>query len=67
MTRALPAGSLSAQSAFTPSTRRDGVSPFEIAFARNKRAAGVSWDAIANMLGRRMHDLREVCRAAGVL
>lgn len=41
--------------------RRGGLNSYEICFADQKRMQGVSWQNIANMLGRYVADVRAAC------
>lgn len=41
--------------------RRGGLNSYEICFADQKRMQGVSWQNIANMLGRYVADVRGAC------
>lgn len=41
--------------------RRGGLNSYEICFADQKRMQGVSWQNIANMLGRYVADVRAIC------
>jgi hypothetical protein len=41
--------------------RRGGFTPAEVAFVETRRAARMSWSAIARQLGRCEHDVRAAC------